>query len=239
MLTEETACEIGATFTLQQFRGEVMNALRIVLPLGVAAIIAALIVGNQSPPLDVYRGVNCGSAWGGIPNNTDVNVETACAPIRAERFAWATTLMVLGVGLLLSSAALSRGAKNPQATQLWPAATRALPPAPKPAPEPPRQSRTPTQPSPSPASTSRIRQRPRTTTSSFRQGDSAKVVSPGDHHDGQIGRIYEQLGADDDFTVCIKFSGDSEVYAFEPDELEAIASPGHNPASKPAPKPKA
>jgi len=36
-----------------------------------------------------------------------------------ERFAWATTLMVLGMGLLLSSAALSRGAKNPQATRLW------------------------------------------------------------------------------------------------------------------------
>jgi hypothetical protein len=33
-----------------------MNALRIVLPLGVAAIIAGLYIGNSSPALDVYRG---------------------------------------------------------------------------------------------------------------------------------------------------------------------------------------
>jgi hypothetical protein len=51
------------------------------------------------------------------------------------------------------------------------------------------------------------------------------VVAPGDDHDGQIGRIYELLGADDYFTVCIKFSGDPGVYAFEPDELEAVPSP--------------
>ncbi len=62
-------------------------------------------------------------------------------------------------------------------------------------------------------------------------GVSVKVVAPGDDHDGRIGTVYEVL--DDDADVCIKFNGDSEPYAYGRDELEAVPTPRHKPASKP------
>ncbi|MGD1172156.1 DUF2510 domain-containing protein [Mycobacterium seoulense] len=53
------------------------------------------------------------------------------------------------------------------------------------------------------------------------------MVAPGDDHEGQIGTIYELL--DDDSCVCVKFSGDSDPYAFERDELKVVPAPKHKP----------
>src|SRR5262245_39568324 len=78
---------------------------------------------------------------------------------------------------------------------------------------------------------------PRTNANELRPGGSVKVVAPGDDHDGQIGMIYELL--DDDSGVCVKFSGDSEPYAFGRDELKAVPTPRHKPTvSKASAQPK-
>ncbi|HTX93981.1 MAG TPA: hypothetical protein VME67_03550 [Mycobacterium sp.] len=65
-----------------------------------------------------------------------------------------------------------------------------------------------------------------------------KVIAPGDDHEGQIGTIYELL--DDDSCVCVKFSRDSEPYAFEREELKMVPAPRHEPTlgntSGPQPK---
>jgi hypothetical protein len=42
-----------------------MNALRVVPPLGIVAIVAGLIVGNTDSSLASAQGIDCGSAFGG------------------------------------------------------------------------------------------------------------------------------------------------------------------------------
>jgi hypothetical protein len=71
-----------------------MNALRIVLPIGVAAFIAGLIIGNTSISLVSSNGVTCGSGFGSGSGTLDVNVQAACAPILSERDSWGTALCV-------------------------------------------------------------------------------------------------------------------------------------------------
>jgi hypothetical protein len=66
----------------------------------------------------------------------------------------------------------------------------------------------------------RVNQRP--TISDSTPGISVKVVAPGDDHEGRIGTMYEMPDDDDDSQVCVKFSGDSEPYAFGRDEIETI-----------------
>lgn len=65
----------------------------------------------------------------------------------------------------------------------------------------------------------------RTRTSRLRPKDLVRVVAPGDDHDGHIGTIYALL--EDGSGVCVKFSGDSDPYAFGFDELELV--PTHRP----------
>lgn len=65
----------------------------------------------------------------------------------------------------------------------------------------------------------------------LRRGDRVKVVAPGDDHDGRVGVIDELL--DDDSEVCVKFSGDSEPYAFGRDEVKVLPTARNKPASKP------
>jgi ribosomal protein S27E len=83
--------------------GNVMNAFKIMLPLGVAAVIAGLIVGNTSVSLVSSRGVSCGSAFGGGTGTLNEDVQARCAPILSEKDSWATALLVMGVGLLTST----------------------------------------------------------------------------------------------------------------------------------------
>jgi hypothetical protein len=53
-------------------------------------------------------------------------------------------------------------------------------------------------------------------------GVAVKVIAPGDDHEGQTGTMYEVPDDDDDSQVFVKFSGDSEFYAFGRDEIEPI-----------------
>jgi hypothetical protein len=66
----------------------------------------------------------------------------------------------------------------------------------------------------------KVKQRP--TISDSRPGISVKVVAPGDDHEGRIGTMYEMPDDDDGSQVCVKFSGDSEPYAYGRDEIETI-----------------
>lgn len=99
-----------------------MTAVRIVLPLGIVAIIAGLVIGNTNISLASAQGISCGSAFGGGSGTLDPYVETACAPLLSEHQLWGTAFIVLGVGLLISSVVLYRA--NPPAAQ----PTRTLPP---------------------------------------------------------------------------------------------------------------
>jgi hypothetical protein len=88
-----------------------VNAFRIVLPLGVVAIIAGLIIGNTSVSLVSSQGIDCGSAFGGGSGSLDAYVQAACAPLLSERGMWATVFIVLGVGLLISSVVVYRASQ--------------------------------------------------------------------------------------------------------------------------------
>jgi hypothetical protein len=83
----------------------VMVALGL-LPLGLASVVAGLVIGYSSIPLPVHNGAYCGSAFGGSTAILNTNVEVACASILSERDSWATALLFIGVGLLSSSAVL-------------------------------------------------------------------------------------------------------------------------------------
>ena len=85
-------------------RGNAKTAFLIVLPLGIVAIIAGLVVGNTNISLASAQGIYCGSAFGGGSGTLDVYTEAACAPLLSEHQLWATILLVLGAGLLISSA---------------------------------------------------------------------------------------------------------------------------------------
>jgi hypothetical protein len=85
-----------------------MTALRIVLPLGIVAIIAGLVIGNTNISLASAQGISCSSAFGGGSGTLDINVEAACAPLLSEHQLWATVFLVLGVGLLISALVLYR-----------------------------------------------------------------------------------------------------------------------------------
>lgn len=93
-----------------------MTALRIVLPLGIVAIIAGLVIGNTNISLASAQGINCGSAFGGGSGTLDPYVETACAPLLSEHQLWGTIFLVLGVGLLISSVVLYRATQTPRTT---------------------------------------------------------------------------------------------------------------------------
>ena len=81
-----------------------MNALRIVLPVGLAAFIAALVIGYTH--VSLQPGADCGSAFGGFNYARDTSFYVACAPLLSEKDTSATALLWLGIGLLVSSAAL-------------------------------------------------------------------------------------------------------------------------------------
>jgi len=81
-----------------------MNALRIVLPVGLAAFIAALVIGYTH--VSLQPGADCGSAFGGFNYARDTSFYVACAPLLSEKDTAATALLWLGIGLLVSSAAL-------------------------------------------------------------------------------------------------------------------------------------
>jgi hypothetical protein len=100
-----------------------MNAFRVVLPLGIVAIVAGLIVGNTDISLASAQGIDCGSAFGGGSGSLNTNVEAACAPLLSEHQLWAIVFLVLGVGLLISAFVLYR-ASQPSPTL----PSRTLPP---------------------------------------------------------------------------------------------------------------
>lgn len=59
-------------------------------------------------------------------------------------------------------------------------------------------------------------------------GTPVKVVATGDEHEGQVGVVNALVDEDeekDGLDVCVKFSGDNEVYAFSHDELMAVQTP--------------
>jgi hypothetical protein len=64
-----------------------------------------------------------------------------------------------------------------------------------------------------------------------RPKDLVRVLAPGDDHDGHIGTIYALL--EDGSGVCVKFSGDSDPYAFGFDELEPVPTPEPRAATRP------
>jgi hypothetical protein len=85
-----------------------MTAFLIVLPLGIVAIFAGLVVGNTNISLASAQGIYCGSAFGGGSGTLDPYVQAACAPLLSEHQLWATVLLVLGAGLLISAVVLYR-----------------------------------------------------------------------------------------------------------------------------------
>jgi hypothetical protein len=87
-----------------------------VLPLGVIAILAGLVVGNTNISLASAQGIYCGSAFGGGSGTLNVNVEAACAPLLSEHQLWATVFLILGAGLLISAAVLYRANQTPTIT---------------------------------------------------------------------------------------------------------------------------
>jgi hypothetical protein len=88
-----------------------MNAFRVVLPLGIVAIIAGVIVGNTDISLASAQGIECGSAFGGGSGSLNANVEAACVPLLSEHQLWATVFIVLGIGLVISAAVLYRASQ--------------------------------------------------------------------------------------------------------------------------------
>ena len=90
-----------------------MNALRIVLPAGLAAFSAALVIGYTD--VSLQPGADCGSAFGGFKYAQDTSFYVACAPLLSEKDTSATALLWLGIGLLVSSAALYRANLPPAA----------------------------------------------------------------------------------------------------------------------------
>ena len=81
-----------------------MNALGIVLPVGLAAFIAALVIGYTH--VSLQPGADCGSAFGGFKYSQDTSFYVACAPLLSEKDTLATALLWLGIALLVSSVAL-------------------------------------------------------------------------------------------------------------------------------------
>ncbi len=81
-----------------------MNALRIVLPVGLAAFIAALVIGYTH--VSLQPGADCGNAFGGFKYSQDTSFYVACAPLLSEKDTSATALLWMGIGLLVSSVAL-------------------------------------------------------------------------------------------------------------------------------------
>ena len=108
-----------------------MNALRIVLPVGLAAFIAALVIGYTH--VSLQPGADCGSAFGGFKYSQDTSFYVACAPLLSEKDTSATALLWLGIGLLVSSAALYWANLSPAANSRMPLMRRGpLPPSPPP-----------------------------------------------------------------------------------------------------------
>lgn len=102
----KTVCQlrIGAKIEPPAIQGDIVNALRIVLPVGLAAFIAALVIGYTD--VSLQPGADCGSAFGGFNYARDTSFYVACAPLLSEKDTAATALLWLGIGLLVSSAAL-------------------------------------------------------------------------------------------------------------------------------------
>jgi hypothetical protein len=73
-----------------------------------------------------------------------------------------------------------------------------------------------------PPAVRKVQQRPTIGDIATRPGISVKVVAAGDDHEGQIGTMYEMSDDDDDSQVCVKFSGDSELYAYGRDEVKTM-----------------
>lgn len=71
---------------------------------GLAAVVAALIIGLSNPNLTdggySSSGVTCGNAFAGQASNATESGEADCAAIRSERFVWSVTLLCLGVASL-------------------------------------------------------------------------------------------------------------------------------------------
>ena len=108
-----------------------MNALRIVLPVGLAAFIAALVIGYTH--VSLQPGADCGSAFGGFKYSQDTSFYVACAPLLSEKDTSATALLWLGIGLLVSSAALYWANLSPAANSRMRLMRRGpLPPSPPP-----------------------------------------------------------------------------------------------------------
>lgn len=96
--------------------------------LGLAALAAAFVIGLSNPTLidgGQYSDVTCGQGWGGSPSNATESGESACAPIRSERFVWSITLLGLGVGLLSCGLMASRADSRARVVS---APSRAAPP---------------------------------------------------------------------------------------------------------------
>jgi len=108
-----------------------MNALRIVLPLGVATFIAALVIGYTH--VSLQPGADCGSAFGGFKYSQDTSFYVACAPLLSEKDTSATALLWMGIGLLVSSVALYWANLSPASKSRMPLMRRhPLPPSPPP-----------------------------------------------------------------------------------------------------------
>jgi ribosomal protein S27E len=103
-------------------QGDIVNALRIVLPVGLAAFIAALVIGYTHVLLQ--PGADCGSAFGGFNYARDTSFYVACAPLLSEKDTAATALLWLGIGLLVSSAALYWANLSPAANSRMPLVRR-------------------------------------------------------------------------------------------------------------------
>ena len=101
-----------------------MNALRIVFPLALAALLAGLFIGFSSTVLvpggDSY--VDCGVTFAGeasevgkfrYPHDDWYAVQENCGIARASKMPWAVTLISTGIGLLLSSALLRSANRRP------------------------------------------------------------------------------------------------------------------------------
>jgi ribosomal protein S27E len=108
-----------------------MNALRIVLPVGLAAFIAALVIGYTH--VSLQPGADCGSAFGGFKYSQDTSFYVACAPLLSEKDTSATALLWMGIGLLVSSAALYWANLSPASKTRMPLMRRGpRPPSPPP-----------------------------------------------------------------------------------------------------------
>jgi ribosomal protein S27E len=123
-------------------QGDIVNALRIVLPVGLAAFIAALVIGYTHVLLQ--PGADCGSAFGGFNYARDTSFNVASAPLLSEKDTAATALLWLGIGLLVSSAALYWANLSPAANSRMPLMRRGpRPPSPPPDNAPASQKRAP------------------------------------------------------------------------------------------------